>query len=219
MFFTLDKLKKEIRIALDQNNSSALLEGVGDIDTLTVEEIITSKIVDAVRMVTIDAPSYLLDGGKPFAGSLAWESQPGYGCGWTLLPDDFMRLVCFKMSDWSYAVTDAVLEDSQAYRMQRSRFPGIRGNPERPVVAITSQPAGLVLEFYSCSAGSEAYVTRARYIPFPKIVADEADVEGIEICEKLKPAVVYYAAYLTALSTGAADQATALLQTSRELIK
>lgn len=62
MFFTLDKLKKEIRIALDQNNSSALLEGVGDIDTLTVEEIITSKIVNAVRMVTIDAPSYLLDG-------------------------------------------------------------------------------------------------------------------------------------------------------------
>lgn len=77
MFFTLDKLKKEIRIALDQNNSSALLEGVGDIDTLTVEEIITSKIVDAVRMVTIDAPSYLLDGGEAFC----WQSRLGEPAG------------------------------------------------------------------------------------------------------------------------------------------
>lgn len=163
MFYLLDNLKKSIRIALDQNNSSDLLVGIGDIDTLTLEEIIASKIVDAVRIVTADAPSYLLEGGKPFAERIAWESQPGYGCGWTLLPDDFLRLVCFKMSDWSYAVTDAVTEDSQAYRMQRSRFPGIRGNPERPVVAITSQPAGQVLEFFF------APLARKRMSPGPDI--------------------------------------------------
>lgn len=62
MFYLLDNLKKSIRIALDQNNSSDLLVGIGDIDTLTLEEIIASKIVDAVRIVTADAPSYLLDG-------------------------------------------------------------------------------------------------------------------------------------------------------------
>lgn len=219
MFYLLDNLKKSIRIALDQNNSSDPLVGIGDIDTLTLEEIIASKIVDAVRIVTAEAPSYLLDGGKPFAESIAWESQPGYGCGWTLLPDDFLRLVCFKMSDWAYAVTQAVAEDSQAYRMQRSRFPGIRGNPERPVVAITSQPAGQVLEFFSCASGEEAYVTRARYIPLPAVSTDGADREGIEICEKLEPAVIYYAAYLTALSTGANDLAAVMLQNSKELIK
>lgn len=219
MFYTLDSLKKEIRVVLDQNNSSDALAGLGDIDTLTLEEIISSRIVDAVRIVTTNAPAYLLDGGRPFAESIAWESRPGYGCGWTLLPDDFLRLVCFKMSDWSYAVTEAVTEDSQAYRMQRSRFPGIRGNPERPVVAITSQPAGQVLEFFSCTAGENAYVTRARYIPIPRLSFNDAEQEGIEICEKLKPASVYYAAYLTALSAGAGDQAAAILQTSNELMK
>jgi len=212
MEYNVSDLKREVRVAIDQNMSSVALSTLGDVDTLSLEEIIESKIVDAARVIENNAPAYLLDSGKAFGESIGWDSQPGYGAGYIHLPDDFMRLVCFQMSDWDYAVTLAITEDSPQYQMQRSRFAGVRGNPQKPVVAITSQPIGLVLEFFSCYSGEDAYIKKARYIPIPKIKGGK-----IDLCEKLRRAVVYYAAYLTALSLGNGDAAAAMLATAREL--
>jgi hypothetical protein len=51
-------------------------------------------------------------------------------------------------------------------------------------------------------------------MPIPKIA------EGyITISKNLKPAVVYYAAHLVALSIGAGDLATMMLNTSKELMQ
>jgi len=213
MEYNVSDLKKEVRVALDKNMSSATLTSLGDVDTLSIDEIIESKIADAARLVENSAPVYLLDGGYPFATSIGWDSEPGYGSGHIVLPQDWMRLVSFQMSDWNQAVTVAISEDDPLYMQQRSRFPGIRGCPQKPVVALVMRPEGLVLEFYSCTAG-DVYVKRARYLPVPKIVSGK-----IDLCEKLKPAVVYYAAYLTALSVGSGDLAAALLNISNELMK
>ncbi len=214
MLFAIDTLKREIRIALDQNNVSAQLFNLDDVDTLSLEEIIESKIADAARIVENNAPAYLLDSGKAFADSIEWESTVGIGAGRILLPDDFLRLVCFQMSDWSRAVSVAIDENDPLYQRQSSRFAGVRGNPQRPVVAITGQPGGLVLEFFSCSAGRNVYVKQARYIAIP--VVEEGQ---IDICEKLKPSVVYYAAYLVAASINDGTLAQNLLNISNELMK
>lgn len=214
MIYKVADLKREIRIALDQNMVSDQLLATDDIDTLSMEDIIESKIVDAARIVESSSPSYLLDSGRTFATSIGWDSQAGIGSGRILLPDDFMRLISFQMSDWSMAVTTAISEDDPIYNQQKSRYPGIRGCPQRPVVAITTQPIGLVLEFFSCTGGSKVFVKRARYIPVPKIEDGK-----IELCDKLKPAIVYYAAYLTATSTGQVDMAANLLNVSNELQK
>lgn len=207
-------MKREIRIMLDQNMTSTPLLESGDIDTLSLEQIIESKIADAARIVETNAPSYLLDSGRSFGYTIDWASRVGYGAGSIHLPDDFMRLVTFQMSDWSRAVTIPITEDDPLYARQHSRYPGIRGNPQNPVVAITTQSLGLVLEFFSCSAGSDVYLKRARYIPIPRI-----EDEGIEICEKLKSAVVAYAAYLTALSTQQSELAANMLNIANELMK
>lgn len=212
MEYLVENIIKEAKVALDENVSSTALADIGDIDTLTNDEIIASKVVDAARIVMVNAPVHLLDSGRAFGESIGWDGQPGYGAGYIHLPDDFMRLVCFQMSDWDMAVTVAITEDSPLYQMQRSRFGGVRGNPQKPVVAITSQPIGLVLEFFSCYSGESAFIKKARYIPMPRIRNGK-----IELCEKLKPAVVYYTAYLAALSLGNGDAAAALLATAREL--
>lgn len=214
MEYEISALKREIRITIDQNATSAQLANLGDIDTLSLEEIIESKIAEAARSVEQNAPLFLLDSGKAFADSIGWNSEIGIGGGYIHLPDDFMRLISFQMSDWSRPVTTAISEDDPQYELQSSRYPGIRGCPQNPIVAITQQPVGLVLEFYSCTAGEHVYVKRARYIPFPKIVNG-----SIELCEKLKPAIVYYAAYLTALSIGDSDLATSMVTISKELMK
>lgn len=214
MKYDLDELQREVRIAMDENTVSSPLAALGDIDTLSLDELIRSKICDAARAVEQQAPTYLLDRGEPFADSIKWKGQVGIGMGSIHLPDDFMRLVSFQMSDWSRAVTTAISEDDPQYELQSSRYPGIRGNPQKPIVAITAQPIGLVLEFYSCTAGENVFVRRARYIPYPRIEDNE-----IKICEKLKTAVVYYAAYLTALSIKDGDLATSMLNTSKEYMK
>lgn len=214
MVFNVDDLKREIRIALDQNMNSTPLLDVGDIDTLSLDDIIESKIEDAARLVMRDAPLHLLDGGKAFGESIKWFSREGVGGGYIALPSDFLRLVSFQMSDWSYPVNVAITEDHPLYPLQSSRYAGIKGNPQRPVVALSSQPIGLVLEFYSCEAGEGVYVKRATYLPIPKINGGQ-----IIFSEKLKSSVVYYAAYLTALSIGNGDLATVLLNTSKELMQ
>lgn len=214
MIFQVDDIKREVRIALDQNNSSTPLLDTGDVDTLTLEEIIESKIEDAARVVTRDAAHYLLDGGKAFGESVGWDTREGYGSGYILLPNDFLRLVSFQMSDWSYPVLNAITEDDAMYPLQHSRYGGIRGNPQKPIVALSQQPIGLVLQFFSCAAGEGTFVKRATYMPTPKINGGD-----VTISEKLKPAVIYYTAYLVALSIGAGDLATMMLNTSKELMQ
>lgn len=212
MEYNVSDIVQEAKVALDENVSSAALSGLGDVDTLKLDEIVESKVVDAAMVIEQNAPAYMLDSGKAFGESIGWDGQPGYGAGYIHLPDDFMRLVCFQMSDWDYALTMAITEDSPQYQMQRSRFAGVRGNPQKPVVAITSQPIGLVLEFFSCYSGENAFIKKARYIPIPRIKNGK-----IDICEKLRRAVVYYTAYLAALSLGNGDAAAAMLSTAREL--
>lgn len=212
MEYNVSDIVQEAKVALDENVDSTALTGLGDVDTLKLDEIIESKVVDAAMAIEQNAPAYMLDSGKAFGESIGWDGQPGYGAGYIHLPDDFMRLVCFQMSDWNYAVTIAITEDSPQYQMQRSRFAGVRGNPQKPVVAITSQPIGLVLEFFSCYSGDNAFIKKARYIPIPRIKNGK-----IDLCEKLRRAVVYYTAYLAALTIGNGDAAAAMLATAREL--
>ena len=213
MEYQVADLARDVRIAIDTNNSSAQLTAVSDIDTLTIDEIITSKLVDAARMVETLAPAYLLDSGKAFATSISWNSGGTKTWGYTQLPGDFLRLSSFQMADWKRPVSIAINENDPIYTQQRSEFKGIGGNPNNPVVAIVQWPVGLVLEFYSCTSTNVA-VLRARYIPIPTV-----NGTSIGICEKLKPAVVYYAAYLTLLSIGELETAKKMLEASNILME
>jgi hypothetical protein len=215
MVFEVSDIIRDVRVAIDNNDTSLQMpNNLIDIDTLTLEQIIESKVADAARVVESTAPFYLLDSGKAFGDSIGWDGEAGYGSGHIHLPDDFLRLVTFQMSDWSYPVSEAITEEDEEYAMQRSRYAGIKGSPQKPVVAVVQQPIGLVLEFYSCYSGENAYIKRARYIPIPRVIDG-----GIDLCEKLRPAIVYYTAYMVALSIKDGDLATAMLNQSKELMQ
>lgn len=205
--YQVSDLVKEIRVAIDSNLKSDQLTGISDIDTLALEEIIGSKIAEAARIVVLNAPSYLLDGGDSLGTTVTWNGTSGR----MTLPEDFLRLVVFKMSDWSRVVTVPISETDPLYAQQSSRWAGVRGNPQKPVVAIVPSSNGLVLEFYSSKSGS---VAQATYIALPKVTDGK-----IKLCEKLHDATVYYAAYLTAISTGETALAEALLSIVNELNK
>jgi hypothetical protein len=69
--------------------------------------------------------------------------KDGVGC--IQLPDNFIRLVSFSVSDWEHTVTEALDESSPRYIQQYNST--LRGTPCRPVVFLTQ--GGTCLEFYS----------------------------------------------------------------------
>ena len=210
MIYQLDKIMQDVRICLDQNmTSDALLES-GDIDTLALDDIIRSKIVESVDIVHREAPFYLLECGHNFGDGVYWGELES---GWVLLPADFLRLVVFEMDDWERAVYTAITPDDPDYAKQRSRFKGIRGTAQRPVCAIAIRPEGRVLEFYSCKS-RDAHVSRAMYLPHAMI--DKSG--GIDISERCYQSVVYIAAGLTLQTCGETDKAGLLSDVGRSLL-
>ena len=211
MIFQIDKIMQDVRICLDQNMESDALIESGDIDTLALDEIIKSKILEAIQRVHMNAPNYLLEGGHNFGDAVYWRELES---GWVLLPPDFMRLVVFEMDDWEQAVYQAISTDDPEYEKQRSRFKGIRGTAQRPVCAIAIRPEGRVLEFYSCKS-KNAQVSRAMYIPYPKIDEDN----GVDICERCYNAVVYTAAGLTLLTCGETEKGNSVSELAQTFLK
>ncbi len=203
---------KDVRIALDQNALSDELAGIGDVDTLSLDEIIRSKIVEAVKRVHSSASLYHLNQGHNFGDTLYWK---GTGpCGWVLLPDDFMRLIVFQMDDWERAVYRAIDMDSQEFAMQSSRFGGVRGTPQRPKCVLTIRPEGRAIEFYSCKNQS-AKVSRGVYIPQPKI----DNMGGIEISNRCYEAVIYTICALVVTAFGDTSKSDVFNSMAKTLIE
>ena len=203
-------MARAVRVAIDMNKGDEPLIMEGDSDTLTLDETIHAKLADAVRMVEMEAPAIMLESGHDFGGEGVFIGKDGKG--FVVLPDDFMRLVAFRMSDWHRTVHDAIDENSPEYAMQSSRWKGICGNPEKPVCAIVRRPEGKVLEFYS-SRDDTAEVTQASYVPRPRIDA----VGGIDVAEDCYRAAVYRAAALVLSSLGD-GLSTTMLEISKSLI-
>jgi len=210
MIYDVSKVQQDIRIALDQNVVSKQLIDTDDIDTLSLDELIKSKIGDAARLVEMAVPTHMIDSGHNFGDAVYWKDLCS---GWTILPDDFMRLVVFKMSDWERPVFSAISESDAEYDLQSSHFKGIRGTAQKPICAIVSRPEGIVLEFWSCKS-EEATVERAVYLPMPEIDCNG----GIEICEKCYRPTVYYAAALVAQALGGTDAGSGLIEISKTLM-
>ena len=203
-------MTKEVRVAIDMNRGDALLLKDEDCDTLTLDELIMSKLEEAVRLTETEAPLRMLESGHDFGECDTYIGEDGKG--FIILPDDFLRLISFRMSDWRRTIYEAISESDPQYALQSSRFKGICGNPEKPVVAIVRRSEGKVLEFYSCNSDN-ATVAQATYLPIPRIDRDG----GIDVAEDCYRAAVYRAASLALASVG--DQlATTMLEISKSLL-
>lgn len=211
MVYSIHNVIRDVRICLDQNMTSEKLLQDDDVDTLALDDIIRSKILEAVIKVHTNAPVYLLEEGHNFGDAVFWADLES---GWVLLPQDFMRLIVFEMSDWECAVFQAISPANPEYALQRQRIKALRGTPQKPVCVITSRPEGRALEFYSCKS-ENAYIRRAQYLPYPKIDKDD----GIDISERCYTAVVYTAASLVSLTLGESEKSSALSEISNSALQ
>lgn len=214
MDYYIRDIVAEVRKALDENEVGGALIELGDSDTLSLNCIIEQKITDAIVSVTKEAPSGLLDMGKEFASTVFWEKAKGIGMGYTLLPDDYMRLVIFQMSDWRRPVLEAIWDTDKRYFLQKSKFPGIRGGIDKPVCAITTYATGKVMEFYSCTGGDSVSVKVARYIPYPCVKEGK-----VSVCSRLYRAAIYYTAGLVCATYRENEHAKVLFTLATDYLK
>lgn len=209
MLYLVNNILRDVRIAIDENmQADALLDASPD--ALMLDDLVRSKVEEAVRRVIIKAPVHLLDGGVPFGDAIYWRNQAS---GWILLPDDFLRLIVFKMSDWERPVYVPITAADPEYQLQHSRYKGIRGNTQKPVVAICTRQEGRVLEFYSSNDDS-ATVEQALYMAYP--VIDELD--GIMIPERCYRSAIYETASLVFATFGQADKSTIFTELGNQLL-
>lgn len=213
MIYQVYKILQDVRTCLDENKqTNALLVG-NDVETLSLDDIIESKILEAVERVECEAPYYLLEQGHNFFNAndvVYWGSMES---GYVLLPNDFMRLVVFEMSDWERPVYTVITPADPLYQRQSSRIKGVRGTAQKPVCAIAVRPEGRTLEFYSCKT-TNAVVVKAVYIPHPVISAVNSQ-RGVDISERCYTAVVYTCAALTLVSCGEAEQAKSMFEMAK----
>ena len=168
MTFSVPQIISDTRIWLGHNSEDTHLIAIDDPYTLSLNELIQSKIEMAARHVMMDAPWLMLAPGQPIRTRLAWRDSPGRGVAVLPLPDDFLRLLSVRLSDW-HRPARIITADDPACRWQSSPFAGVRGNPSKPVAVITSHPSGMVAELYSSLAGPSVRLVEAQYVPLPRL--------------------------------------------------
>ncbi len=140
----------------------------GEEEGLSLRRLAIEVAPEAASLAIMEAELEELDDFSHFGDSVGWL---GGGAGYVMLPPDFLRLVSFRMSDWSVSVTSAVAPDSPLFRLQSLPCRGVRGQPSRPVCRLLQRGVGRVLEFYSCRS-QEATVKEGLYIARPFLDAE-----------------------------------------------
>lgn len=215
-------LVKEVRVTLDENRvETEYIQS--DTDNMDLDEIIRSKIVDAVRAVSMSAPLHLLDAEPMIIPDAAQYSQTD-GSGYVVLPPDFFRLILFKMRSWRVPVYVAVDDTSDVANQQKSLF--TRGTPLRPICVLSRDIAGnRTLEYYSVGYTNNGEynrrdhrLERALYLRYPEIVVENEE-EHIDFGKKLREAIINYCAALTLVSRGNAQAAESFFNLSKSYLE
>ncbi len=194
MTYSIHDILRDARILLDRNAYDRPLIPTCDADSRSFNELIASKILTAARQVMEEAPPALLAPGRPVRSRLTWPEGVGRGMAILPLPDDFLRLLSVRLSDW-HRPARIITDTDPDYRWQASPFAGLRGNPSRPVAVVCAQPQGHVAKLYSSAAGPDVTLTMAQYAALPQIIDG-----GLEIPRRLYDAFISRVGELTRLS-------------------
>ncbi len=129
----------------------------------SLTDLIVESLPDVAERTVLEADNKDIDEWLEADAEFEWVSL---GRGEMELPEDFLRLTVFRMSDWRRSVTTAVSSDSSVYFLRFDARPARQDIRKSPMVAITEGTRRRKLEFIG-SRDPGAYVERAGYLPRP----------------------------------------------------
>lgn len=222
----VEDVVKQVRICLDQNMTSKALADLGDVDTLSLDDLIRSKIEDAALSVVLAAPVFMLDDVSVPIGNENFSIEPEFPhAGIVELPDDYARLVMLKLSGWQYPIYEVLPPHTSLYAQANSGF-NVFGTKDRPVVfLVPTRPTqyskrGRRLEVY-CASNRGDTIENCLYVQKPKmhvsgLDGSETDGKKIKLGDDLERPTIYYAAYLTAMAVNDDNAAAKLLGVAKD---
>ena len=140
---------------------------------LTVDELVKRLCEASCEQVLLEAPISMLDKAADFSNSaVSYEPLSVYDpekyAAVVTLPEDYLRLVSFKMESWQGRMPLQVAYGSTAYNRLRSRWNAGHGSVDRPCISIVPSASNTQeLEAYSCATGEA--VAQALYAPRPHL--------------------------------------------------
>ena len=161
-------------------------EGEGLIFTLSTEpnvtnplDLLISALLDeAAKNTLMMAPFHILEPSiaEETSGTPDIEDELGE-TGYVELPDNFLRLISFKMEEWERPVNIPILNTTPEYFMQKNKY--VRGGVSKPVVSINWKVIAneltleriKTLEYYSVPVDSDHAIEHFLYIP--ETIAEE----------------------------------------------
>ena len=211
--YSVPSFISDVRIAMDTNNEDNSLTGSGDPDTLRLDELIRSKICEAIDAVQLEAPINLLEPEslQDASRTIGFDSL---GRGYVKLPTNFLRLTAFRLTSWKRTVFSAIDPSDPRYDLQYSNFRGVFGSPEKPVVAIDSESGeGLTLKCFSIPED----MTSDGITIFRGLTRAEIKDEEVKVSKACYRPAVYRTAALSLISLND-SQAQTLLELSKSLL-
>lgn len=198
---TVEEIIKAVRWCFDEEQmDSADFRNASSNDNTRMDNIIKSKIGDAVRWICLYCPAELLGGsdtsnvatGIMADISLTPVAISGTNGGTVAMPADFIKLVRVRVKGWHRAINTPVAEDSDEYLQFRDEF-GAKAVADRPMAAMIEK-ANKAVEVWP--TGEVAEVT---YIAEPSVnvSSSSSGSTNVALPPRSKTAFIYYLAYLT----------------------
>lgn len=208
---TVSDIIAAVRWCYDEEQmNSADFGNASSNDNTLMDNIIRSKIGDAVRWLCVYAPAELLGGSDEVNGNdqpiptgiLVDVDSPtvvaigATGGGSITLPSDFLRLVRVRVDGWHRAVMTPLSEDSEEY-LQLYDSNGAAATIDRPQAALIERSTKK-LEVWPKGSGSTSYTyvasTSGAEIMGTGSQSDE--VVGYALPPRARTAFIYYLAFL-----------------------
>ena len=192
----IEELVEAVRVTLDENQVESEYLATGT-DNMELDEIIRAKLVYAVRSILEMCPVGLME-----AEEMDLPADDGSGS--IVLPEEFLRLVSFKLKSWNRAVTTVADEGSPTDLMQRNPF--TRGTWMKPVCVFAHNSEGQrTMEYFTAGKDADGKadhrIERALYVPLPTVQSgDEGDTLGIPAL--LRSSIIYYCVGLVEITRG-----------------
>lgn len=211
---TIKSIIDNVRWVLDEE------KGQPDYETVYMDNIIKSRINDALRWIIYNADTSLLDGSdtNDGTGCIIQEELPSdvetkatLNGAYVRMPSDFVRLVRVKVTGWARAIHEPIAEDSEQYLMQSDAM--AKADKTRPQAAIVSTLPNKIELFPTPLEGDKVEITYA--VTPGEIDTSASEDTSFGIPPKLKTAFIYYLAYLVMIAYDDNSKANSMLATAK----
>lgn len=160
-------LVNKVKTKIDEiSTSDTPLQSITMADEKPIDTIIKSLLDESALEILLKAPFYRLsitdatsaastitatadkittttkdESGKETTSSIQLPT------GTIKVPDNFLRLVSFRMSDWQRSVTELATKGDAVSRRQSNK--NLRGGISRPIGVLTKNSSSIIIEYYS----------------------------------------------------------------------